>query len=148
MLVSLLGILVANPEILLRDYPPDIQAKHGPMSDRSKRQRVWVAALLGAVVLAIVVASLVGVRPNADGHIPFQTAFVHLFVMFSVFNLVDLLLLDWPLVALGPKFIVLPGTEGLAGYKEYGFHLRGFFVGTLVILVASGLSAGVLAALF
>jgi hypothetical protein len=77
------------------------------------------------VVLAIVVGSLVGLRENAGGHIPFLTAFVHLFVMFSFFKLVDLLLLDWPIVAVGPKFIVLPGTEGLAGYKDYGFYLRG-----------------------
>jgi hypothetical protein len=110
--VLLLGILWINPEILLKDYPPDIQAKYGPMSERSKRQRLPVAILFGAVVLGVVAASFVKVRANSGGHIPFLTAFVHLFVMFSLFNLVDLLILDWPLVAMHPSFIVLPGTEG------------------------------------
>src|SRR5262245_49599674 len=96
----LLGLLWSNPEILLNDYPPDIKAKHGPMSARSKRQRLPVAAFLGAIGLAVVAASSVDVRANFDGDIPFLTAFVHLFVMFSVFNLADLLLLDWPLVAI------------------------------------------------
>jgi hypothetical protein len=144
----LLGILWINPEIMLHDYPPDIQAKYGPMSERSKRQRIPVAVIFGAVVLGIVATSFVEVRANSGGHIPFLTAFVHLFVMFSLFNLADLLILDWPLVAIRPSFVVLPGTDGLAGYKDYGFHFRGFLIGTVLILMISALIAGVVAALF
>src|SRR5215467_8771011 len=144
----LLGILWINPEILLKDYPPDIRAKYGPMSERSKRQRLPVTVFFGAVVLGVVAASFVQVRASSGGHIPFLTAFVHLFVMFSLFNLVDLLILDWPLVAMHPRFVVLPGTEGLAGYRDYGFHFRGFLIGTVLVLVTSVLIAGVIAVLF
>ena len=146
--VLLLGILRFNPEIMLNDYPPDIREKHGPMSERTKRQRVPVAVFLGAVGLAIVAESFVQIRADSGGHIPFLTAFVHLFVMFFLFNLVDLLILDWPLVALRPSFVVLPGTEGLAGYKDYRFHFRGFLIGTVLIFVMSLLMAGAVAALF
>jgi hypothetical protein len=146
--VLLLGILWMNPEILLKDYPPDIREKHGPMSERSKRQRVSVTIVIGTVALGIVTASFSAVRANGGGKIPFLTAFVHLFVMFSVFNVVDLLLLDSLLVAIGPSFLVLPVTEGLAGYKDYWFHFRGFLIGAVLIFVASGLIAGVVAALF
>jgi len=143
----LLGVLWINPEILLKDYPPDIQEKFGPMSERSKRQRLLSAILLGAVGLGIVTVSFSAVSANDGGKIPFLTAFVHLFVMFSVFNVVDLLL-DWLLVAIGPRFVILPGTEGSAGYNDYWFHSRGFLIGAVLILVASGLMAGVVAALF
>jgi hypothetical protein len=146
--VLLLGILWFNPEILLKDYPPDIQQKHGPMSARSRRQRIPAAILIGVVALGIVSASFSAIRSNAGGAIPFVTAFVHLLVMFSVFNVVDLVLLDWPLVAIVPRFIVLPGTEGSAGYKDYWFHFRGFLLGTVLILVTSGLMASVIAVLF
>ena len=146
--VLLLGLLRMNPEILLNDYPPDIRKKHGPMSERSQRQRVSVAIVIGAVALGIVTASVSAVRTNGGGKIPFPTAFVHLFVMFSVFNVVDLLLLDWLLVAIGPRFLILPGTEGSAGYKNYWFHFRGFLIGAVLILVTSGLMAGVVAELF
>lgn len=146
--VLLLGVLWINPEILLNDYPPDIRDKHGPMSERSKRQKVPAAILLGTVGLAVVAASFSAVRENVGGHVPFLTAFIHLFVMFSVFNVVDLLLLDWPLVAIVPRFMVLPGTEGSAGYKDYWFHFRGFLVGIVLILMASGLLGAVVAALF
>src|SRR5215475_1691866 len=78
--VLLLGILWINPEILLKDYPPDIRGKYGPMSERSKRQRLPVTVFFGAVVLGLVAASFVQVRASSGGHIPFLTAFVHLFV--------------------------------------------------------------------
>ena len=146
--VLLLGLLRTNPEILLNDYPPDIRKKHGPMSERSQRQRISVAIVIGAVALGIVTASFSAVRTNGGGKIPFLTAFAHLFVMFSVFNLVDLLLLDWLLVAIGPRFLILPGTEGSAGYKDYWFHFRGFLIGGVLIFVTSGLMAGVVAELF
>lgn len=29
-------------------------------------------------------------------------------------------------VTLQPCFVVLPGTEGLQGYRDYGFHFRQF----------------------
>jgi len=148
MVVLVLALLRINPEILLNDYPPDIQEKYGPMSERSKRQRIPAATVIGAMVLGVVVASFSAVREQGAGHISFLTAFVHLFVMFSVFNVVDLLLLDWLLVAIGPRWVVLPGTEGSAGYKDYWFHFRGFLIGAVLILAASGLMAVVIAALF
>ena len=144
----LVGVLWLNPEILLNDYPPDIRAKHGPISARSKRQKGWVSLLFLVVVMAIVTWSVRNIRVNASGEIPFGAAFVHLFIMFMVFNIVDLVLIDWPLVALKPEFAVLPGTEGLAGYGDYWFHVRGFFIGTVGILVLSGIVAAVIAAAF
>ena len=137
-----------NPEILLNDYPPDIRERFGPMSERAKRQRTPAAIILGAVTLAIVIESFSTVRENSGGDIQFRTAFVHMFVMFSAFNVVDLLLIDWPLVAIKPRFIVLPGTDGSAGYKDYWFHFRGFLIGAVLVFFASGLIAAVIAALF
>jgi len=138
-----------NPEIMLKDYPPDIQAKYGPMSERSKRQRIPVAIFFIAVLLGIVAMSFQEVRTNAGGDILFLDAFVHLLVMFSVFNLLDWLVLDWLIVVtILPRFIILPGTEGLAGYKDYGFHFRGFLIGSVITFVTSILVAGVVAALF
>ena len=50
----LLVVLRANPEIMLNDYPPDIRARWGPMSERTKRQRVFVAVAFLAVILGVV----------------------------------------------------------------------------------------------
>lgn len=138
-----------NPEILLKDYPPDIQAKYGPMSERSKRQRLAVAIVFFAIVIGTVVWSFQGVGTNQEGDIRFAAAFVHLFVMFSVFNLLDWLVLDWLIsVKIRPGFIILPGTEGLAGYGDYGFHFRGFLIGIVISLLVSLVVAAIIAALF
>ena len=145
----MLVVARVNPEIMLKAYPPDIQAKYGPMSERSKRQRVVVGVIFVALILSIVIWSFRGVGMNVEGEIPFVTAFIHLFVMFSVFNLLDWLVLDWLIgVAICPSFIVLPGTEGLAGYSDYGFHFRGFLIGIVISLVMSLLLAVIVTALF
>jgi hypothetical protein len=47
-----------------------------------------------------------------------------------VFNVVDWLILDWFMFCtLTPRLVVIPGSEGLAAYKDYGFHFRGFLHG-------------------
>jgi len=41
-----------------------------------------------------------------------------------------LLILDWLIfVTIQPSFIVIPGTEGMAGYKDYWFHFQVSFLG-------------------
>src|SRR6185295_19324814 len=146
---SVIAICKFNPEIMLKDYPPDVQAKHGPMSERSKRQRLPIGILLTVVLLAIVAASFLQLRKIVEGDIGFLPAFVHVFTMFSLFNVLDWLVLDWLImVRMQPRFIVLPGTEGMAGYRSYWFHFRGFWIGVPISLAASLLLAPLAAVVF
>jgi hypothetical protein len=51
-------------------------------------------------------------------------------------NLVDWLILDWLIFCtITPKFVVIPGTEGMAGYKNYAMHFKGFLIGTVLSVV-------------
>ena len=144
-----LGLTRLNPEILLNDYPPDIKAKHGPMSARARWLRLPVALVVTALLVALIVWSFQAVRAGAGGDLSFRDAGLHLFVMFNVFNLLDLVVLDWLIVVrLRPKFMILPGTEGLAGYSDYAFHFKGFLIGMVITAVTSLLVAAVVAALF
>lgn len=45
----------------------------------------------------------------------------------------------WLLIARAFEFG--PGTEGMAGYRDYWFHFRGFLIGIPIILAASALLA-------
>ena len=45
-----------------------------------------------------------------------------------------------------PGFVVIPGSEGAEGYKNYGFHFRGFLIGTDFSAVA-GLIIGAISLL-
>ena len=139
----LLAVLRANPEIMLRDYPPDIQAKWGPMSERTKRQRLLVAAVFLMVILGVAAWSVKTLPALVARDVTFAAAFAHFAIMFGTFNILDWLVLDWGMVYCQPRFVVLPGTEGLAGYESYWFHFRGFLIGIPIVLGGSALFAAV-----
>jgi len=143
----LLVVLRANPEIMLNDYPPDIKAKWGPMRENTKRQRVFVAGIFAIVIVGIVVWSLNAVPALVRGDVTFGVAFAHFAVMLGTFNLLDLAVLDCGLVYWQPRFAVLPGTEGMAGYRNYWFHFRGFLIGIPIVLTASALFAAIVSPL-
>jgi hypothetical protein len=144
----LLGVLRANPEIMLNDYPPDIRAKWGPMTKRTKQQRVLVAGLLFVVGLGIVEWSLKTLPALAGRDVTFAPAFAHFTIMFGTFNVLDWLVLDCGLVYWQPRFFVLPGTEGMAGYRSYWFHFRGFLIGIPIVLAGSALFAAIVSIRF
>lgn len=125
-LAAVIGLtLRINPEIWVHDYPPDIKEKFGPKSDKAKRQ-TWLAAIPFFVLLiGVVVRSNLALKRENGGHLPIKMAFLNAYGLFLYFWLFDLVILDWLLfVTLKPSFVVLPGTEGLAGYDDYAFHLR------------------------
>jgi hypothetical protein len=140
----LLAIMRANPEIMLNDFPPDIKAKWGPMTARTKRQRLVAAGILLVALLTIVAASLATLPAFTTRQLTFACAFMYFVTMFGTFNVFDWLVLDYGLVYWQPRFVVLPGTEGMAGYRNYRFHFQGFLLGIPVVLLGSALAAGVL----
>jgi hypothetical protein len=111
------------------NYPPEIRQKYGPMSARAARLRPLFA---GFVVCAITAVLGVGLQRVAAtiGPLSFWSAFVFTAVALFVFNLFDLIVLDWLLFCgVQPRMMVLPGTEGMAAYRDYGFHFVGFLKG-------------------
>ena len=85
----LLVVLRANPEIMLNDYPPDIKSKWGPMSERTKRQRVLVAGAFLMVILCVAAWSIKSLPALVAGDVTFTAAFVHFAIMFGTFNVLD-----------------------------------------------------------
>lgn len=135
---------VINAEMWLNDYPSDVREKYGEMSDKAKKQRIPLAIVFfGAIIvpLSIGVAQILRISP--DGSI-FWTLFVYGFVTLFFFNLYDLLILDWFIfVTIQPAFIILPGTEGLSGYKDYYFHFKGFLKGIGFCAIGGFVIAGI-----
>lgn len=117
------------------DYPPDVREKFGPMSARARRLRPYFAAAVFLVVLLIPIMGLADFR-SASGTVAFLPALVFGILTVFVFNLFDLLVLDWLLFCtIQPRSMVLPGTEGMAGYRDYRFHFIGFLKGLGFCLV-------------
>jgi len=133
--VAVLGMGKIDVRMLLREYPPDVQAKFGPMPEASrKRAQRWQIPLL--LTLGLVVACGLGQLRSASGLFRFGETLLVSTVIFQIWNLLDLLWLDWfLLLTLQPKFMILPGTEGMAGYRDYKYHAQKFIKGIVLTFV-------------
>lgn len=142
MLLLLLGILYYNPRLLLRTYPDDVKAAVPPKTPSEARQFRYLGLLTLALYVGVPLTSTLLLKQ--EGPLSLWHGFAHAFGVFFLFNLADLLLLDWLLFCwLTPRFLVIPGTEGMAGYKDYAMHARAFLKGT----VLSGVGAMLIALL-
>jgi len=142
--VAFVGLLRLDPEMWLGDYPPDIRERFGPMSPEAKRRRLVLGIPVMAAALAVVVLGTIAFVRAAPGPVGFGDVALHTFVFLMVFNVVDLVLIDWLFfVWMRPEWVVLPGTEGMEGYRDYGFHFRAFLKGTVGIGVVSLLAGGI-----
>jgi hypothetical protein len=136
--IAMLIIGRVNAEMILNDYPPDIRAKYGPMSEKTRKQANFASLPLLAS-LGLIVALGLGQLRSITGELTFRNTFIVTTMIFQVWNLIDLVLLDWfLLMTLKPRFMILPGTEGMAGYNDYGFHFRKFLNGIMFTLILSG----------
>jgi len=116
-------------DMFVDDYPPDIKQKYGPMSKRAARLRPYIAALLFMPVLVIPIIGLLSLRAEIE-YVPFLPALAFSVIALLVFNIFDLIILDWLFFCtIQPRSMVLPGTEGMAGYHDYRFHFIGFLKG-------------------
>ena len=135
--------LVLAPDMWVGDYPPDIRAKVGPMSPRGARLRPFIAIPFFIAILVIPVLALSSLAGRV-GSVPFTAALASSFIVFLTFNLFDLVIADWLIFCtLRPSRIILPGTEGMAGYRDYRFHFIGFLKGLGFCLVGGLVVAAV-----
>lgn len=138
------AILYINPRLFLQDYPEDIQ-RAVPQKTREERR---LSILLGTPFLLLLFAgpfiSTLTLNHQSGGELSFFAASLHAFGIVFIFNLVDWLILDWLIFCtITPNFLVIPDTEGMAGYKDYSFHFRAFRIGTVLSIIA-GLIIGTL----
>ena len=129
----LLAMVRSNPRLMLRSYPKDVKAAVPPQTPAEKRQTLSWALPFWFVLLAFPSAAALTAHAARLGWVEI---FFSAFGVFFLFNVVDWLILDWLIFCtITPKFAVLPGTEGMAGYKNYAMHFRGFLIGTVLSVV-------------
>jgi len=132
---------LVNPRLMLQDYPKDIQAAVPPKTDQEKRQTLYWSFPFWVILLGFPVAAALSAKATHQG---FLEIFLSAFGVILLSNLVDWLILDWLIICtITPKFVVLPGTEGMAGYKNYAMHFRGFLIGTALSVVVGLIIAGI-----
>lgn len=127
--IIIYGSIYTNPMIWAHDYRPDIRAVVGEVKV-PLLQTVIVGVLFFGVTVGVVLYSNAKLRQQNGGRLSFLAAFANSALLLFFFAVWDLLILDWLIfVTIQPDFIVIPGTEGLAGYKDYWFHFQVSFLG-------------------
>ncbi|MGD6891979.1 nitroreductase [Bacillus mobilis] len=139
--VLILCYLYYNPRLSLTEYPKDIQKVVFPKSIHEKKQTIYFNIAYNVILFGTPFVSTYILHKHEK--LLYIDAYLHTFGILMIFNLVDLFILDWLIFCwITPRFIVIPSTEGMKGYKDYKFHLRGAIVGTKFLAIVSLFLAG------
>lgn len=133
-----------NPIKYIMSYPPEIREKVESLPQykdtikSAKKEHILkkLVAIFAFIVLLSAVAYFSGAKT-------FLTAFFHVLTLFVVINLFDMLVLDIGIFCHSKK-LRIAGTEHMdKEYKNYLFHVKGAVKGTVLGIVISLLSAGI-----
>ena len=130
-----------NPIKQLYNYPPKIRERVRSLSayeGRIPTQKNKLAAKLTASVVFIVILSLI--LRYVNGCTSFLQAFGTGFLLWTIVNLWDAIVLDILWFCHDPHF-VLKGTEDMVSdYHDYWFHIKGFFIGEALALAVCAIA--------
>jgi hypothetical protein len=137
--VIVIGSMMYNARLWLQDYPKPIRDKVPPLSSTEKRHRLVLQVLLMGVLFGGIILEALQLKTDQTRVISFSAAYLNLFLMLSIFNLFDALVLDlFILTLLKPKFAILPGAEGMEYlFNDYRKQLIDFLKGVVFCAVAS-----------
>lgn len=134
-----------DPMSMIASYPPKIiqRVEELPQYKNTIKQKEKlhitkkIFGLFFFVFLLTFIAYLSGCRD-------FQSTFVHVFTLFFVVNIYDLIVLDWGIFCHSQK-LRIPGTEDMdKEYKDYLFHAKGACIGIILGLLVALLSGGLI----
>ena len=135
-------LMSRDPIKTLYNYPPKIQERVKSLDaykDQIPTQKNKAAAKSIASILFVIVLSLI--LRYVNGYTTFLQTFGFGFLLWTVVNLWDMIVLDIIWFCHDPYF-VFKGTEDMVDdYHDYMFHIRGFFIGEALALVVCLLAA-------
>ena len=144
--LALLWLVGRNPRYMMQDYPPEITANIPPQTAKEKREGMRYGLPFLIILVGFPLLPGCFLFFWAD---PFHGVVAENILLMLSFNLVDLVILDWMIFCwLTPRFMVLPGTEGHLGYKNYFFHFVGFLKGLIFVLIGSLVVTGLVEGVF
>ena len=139
----LVYLMSRNPINELYNYPPKIQERVKSLEeykDNIPTKKNKLAAKIIASVLFIAIASLI--LRYVNGYTTFLQAFGYGFLLWTIVNLWDLVVLDIIWFCHDPHFVIKGTEDMVSDYHDYWFHVKGFFIGealALIVCVIAGL---------
>ena len=134
-------VISRKPINTLYNYPPKIQERVKSLkeymnkipTEETKITTKLLASILFLLIICVVLRYI-------NGYTTFIDSFKYGFLLWTIVNLYDLIVLDiiW---FCHDKYFVFHGTEDMVDeYHNYLFHLKGFFIGEMLALVICSLA--------
>ena len=139
-------LMARDPLKELYNYPPRIQERVKSLEeykDRIPTKKNKVEVKVTASVLFVIVLSLI--LRYVNGYEAFGEAFGYGFLLWTIVNLFDAVVLDCIWFCHDPHFVIKGTEDMVADYHDYWFHFKGFFIGEALALIVCAL-AGLLVA--
>ncbi|MBQ8950243.1 MAG: hypothetical protein IJ065_03630 [Eubacterium sp.] len=132
------------PWEMLHDYPEDIQKASTlptPSTEQTKNARRF-SVLFSLMIFGVMIAF--GVVQYAGEKVSFGEMFLFTLIIAMVWNVVDLIVMDWLIICkLTAKWVIIEGTEGCKGYKDYMYHFKGFLIGCVYMIILALIISGI-----
>ena len=138
-------IISRDPIKTVYNYPPKIQERVKSLEeykDKIPTQENKIGIKLFACFLFLAIICVI--LKYINGYTTFIEAFGYGFLLWTIVNLYDAIVLDiiW---FCHDKYFVLKGTEDMVDeYHNYWFHIKGFFIGETLALIICALSGAII----
>ena len=128
-------VMSREPIKTLYNYPPKIQERVKYLRDYMDKvptqENKIVAKSIASLIFIILLSLLLRF---VNGYTTFLEGFLYGFLLWTIINLYDLIVLDIIWFCHDPYF-VFKGTEDMVKeYHNYWFHIKGFFIGEGIAL--------------
>jgi hypothetical protein len=136
-------MLYFKPRMALSDYPEDVKAAVPPRTKEELRAGIILSIPLLILFITYPLYSVWRVEFISGNELTYWMAFAVIFGEYFMVSMFDLIVLDLLMFyTWTPKFLVLPGTEGFAGYKDYRPHVKAqLTAGNIMLVIFSALLA-------
>lgn len=132
----LVFIMSRNPIKTLYNYPPKIQERVKSLEqykDKIPTTKNMLIAKIGVSIFIVIIVSLI--MKYINGYNTFLEGFVKSYIIWSIINWYDALVLDCIWFCHDKQF-VFEGTEDMVKeYHDYWFHIKGALIGAVIGLV-------------
>ena len=138
-------IIARNPIKTLYNYPPKIQDKVKSLDeykDKIPTQENKVLAKVLASILFLIIICVI--LRYINGYETFIESFFFGFLLWTIVNLYDVIVLDIIWFCHDKRFI-FKGTEDMTKeYHDYWFHIKGFFIGEVLALIICAIAGTII----
>ncbi len=145
MFTIMVYIMSRKPIKTLYNYPPKIQERVKSLKEYQNQiptqENKIVTKITASIIFLIIICVILR---YINGYTTFIDSFKYGFLLWTIVNLYDLIILDiiW---FCHDKYFIFKGTEDMKDeYHNYWFHIKGFLIGEILALIICTLAGTII----